>query len=85
MLKGKFEVAEGGLMLLLGLTNKNIETLKQGKPIAINAEKDFGISGLRIVLAQGKDEAEIKQWIQTYFNLIDKQTAQQLLDIPEPN
>jgi len=85
MLKGRFDIDGGGLLILLGLTDKNIETLRQGKPLSINAESDFGLTGVKIVVAQGKDEAEIKAWLQNYFNLVDKDAATRLIDLPEPN
>jgi len=85
VLKGKFKVADGGKLVLLGLTEKNLAQLQRGLPIAINAEKDFDVKGLRILMAYGKDEAEIKQWLVRYIESMDPQAARQLLELPDPN
>lgn len=62
MIKATCHGKDGRKIALLGITDKNIEKLREGKPIQILGE-EMGIGPLDIWIITGKDEAALTEML----------------------
>ena len=57
MIKARITTGDGKAVYLLGLSDKNLEKLREGRPISLHLE-DMGGNG-QLVLMWGRTEADI--------------------------
>jgi hypothetical protein len=65
MIKMRGEGAKGRPVIILGLSEANIDRLREGKPIHLHAD-DMGFVG-EIVIFVGKDEATMARQMQPFI------------------
>lgn len=59
-MNGRHPILGKRQVMLLGLSDANIERLKAGQPIMHNME-DSGFPGIDVIIFHGADEEELKQ------------------------
>jgi hypothetical protein len=65
MIRMSAETGAGRRLIVLGLSEKNIEKLREGKPIHIHAD-DMGFAG-EIMIFTGKDEATMTDMVKPFI------------------
>ena len=80
MIKFANKLDDGGLSLGFGLSERNIELLKAGKPIKIDLKEMVGIEGSAIIF-YGKTEKEMLRALKPY---IGPETKTNLMDEGHP-
>lgn len=59
MIKARGTKSDGTPIILLGLSERNLELLRQGRPISFDCAKDLGLQ-LSILVVYGKTEDAIR-------------------------
>lgn len=67
MVKASLTMADGRRLLILGLSDLNLEQLKKGKPIKVDLEP-FGMEGA-VAIMHGKTEEDITEELSKHFKL----------------
>lgn len=62
MIKAVANGANGRKIVLLGITDKNIEKMREGKPIQIHGE-EMTLDKIDIWIITGKDEAHLQEML----------------------
>ncbi len=62
MLKAKATLGDGSSLIIFGLSDRNLELLREGRPIQFDGQK-LGING-QVVILYGRTEADIVKDIQ---------------------
>lgn len=67
MIKATARTEDGRQLVVLGLSDMNVQRMREGKPIHILAE-EIGMSGFTIYIITGKDEAEMEKMLGPFIH-----------------
>lgn len=73
MIKMRATLQDGGQLILLGLSDKNLELLREKKPILVTAQELGLAMNVKIALAWGETEETLMAEIKEAFGEVERQ------------